>query len=190
MIRINLLPVKELAKKVRAKQEMYVTLFFVAFLLIACTTHYVIIRTKNSSLKSQASSIREEIKKYEKIKAVLGRLKAQDASLDKRLSVIEGLERSRIGPVHIMDELATNLPERKLWLETLSLKDQGALLTLEGIALDNQTIADFMRRLESSPYFEDVDLLTSELKVMEDIKLKHFTIKSRVSVLEATMSEL
>lgn len=184
MIRINVLP-RELIKKEYIKEEMFLYLLSVLCLLIVITYMQVSISNKISSLNSRVSSLKREIVKYEKIKVQLAWLKEQSATLDKRLRVVETLQQGRIGPVHVLDEIATNLPEKRLWLNSLSLRDHGTLLALEGIALDNETIADFMRRLDSSPYFEGTDLIASEQQVVDGIKLKRFNIQSRISVPKA-----
>lgn len=184
MIRINLLP-RDLLRKEYIKEEMFLHLSGVLCLLIVITYMQVSMSNKISSLNSRVSSLKTEIVKYEKIKSQLARLKKQSAELDKRLKVVETLQQGRIGPVHVLDEIATRLPEKRLWLNSLALREHGTLLALEGIALDNETIADFMRRLDSSPYFEGTDLITSEQQIVDGVKLKRFNIQSRVSVPEA-----
>jgi type IV pilus assembly protein PilN len=183
MIRINLLPFKAVEKEYIKEQ---VLIYFLSLVFLFGILGYMYYSTSNriSQLKERVSSLKDESDKYKGIKADLARLKEQSASLDHRMSVIESLQVGRIGPVHVMDELSTNLPEKRLWLDSLSLKTQGTVLTLDGVALDNETIADFMRSLESSPYFQDVDLITSELKIVENVRLKHFTIKSGVTIPE------
>ncbi len=181
MIRINLLPFKA-AKKEYIKQQVFIYFLSLVFLFGILGYLYYSTSKTISHLKRQVSSLEDESSQYRSIKADLARLKEQSECLDNRMSIIELLQVGRIGPVHVMDELSTNLPEKRLWLDSLALKEQGTLLTLDGVALDNETIADFMRSLESSPYFQDIDLITSELKIVEGVRLKHFTIKSGVTV--------
>jgi len=184
MIRINVLH-KDLIKKEYLKEEMLLHLFCVLCLLVLITYMQVSMSSKISSLNSRVSSLKKEIVKYENIKRQIAPLKEQSETLDKRLKVVETLQQVKIGPVHVLDEIAINLPEKRLWLNSLFLKEQGTLLALEGIALDNETIANFMRRLDSSPYFEATDLIASEQQVIDGIKLKRFNIQSRVSVPKA-----
>ena len=47
--------------------------------------------------------------------------------------------------------------------------------------MDNKTIADFMTRLEKSPYFKVVDLISSKQIKEKDKKFKQFTITCRLS---------
>ena len=50
----------------------------------------------------------------------------------------------------------------KLWL--LSLKQTGNNLELTGVSVDNKLISKFMSSLEKSPYFKNVDLISTEMK--------------------------
>jgi Tfp pilus assembly protein PilN len=51
---------------------------------------------------------------------------------------------------------------------------------VRGIALDNQTVADFMTRLEESPHFTDVRLQSTRRQAIGDLdNLKSFQITMR-----------
>ena len=60
------------------------------------------------------------------------------------------------------------------------MREAGGAAVLSGRGLDNQTVALFMRNLENSPYFANVELV--ETKQVEDgqAKLKEFAIRSSV----------
>jgi Tfp pilus assembly protein PilN len=59
------------------------------------------------------------------------------------------------------------------------------MMTLNGVAVDNKTIADFMRRLEGSPYFDQINLVSSKQVAMgEGRKFNGFNINCQVSVLK------
>ncbi|MGZ3603813.1 MAG: PilN domain-containing protein, partial [Thermodesulfobacteriota bacterium] len=62
------------------------------------------------------------------------------------------------GAAKVLDELSIDKPE-KLQLE--SLKKDGSKLGIEGIALDDETIANFMTNLRKSKLFRGVDLVVS-----------------------------
>jgi type IV pilus assembly protein PilN len=73
--------------------------------------------------------------------------------------VIQSLNAKKTGPVEILDELSLIIPE-KVWLT--SLNNKGDDLVLEGLALDNTTIATFMKRLQASTHFDNVSLVLSQ----------------------------
>jgi type IV pilus assembly protein PilN len=60
---------------------------------------------------------------------------------------------------------------KRMWFTRLGSK--GRIVTINGIALDNKTVADFMVRLEKSEVFSDVDL-----KTLKQFKVKQSNLKS------------
>ena len=42
-------------------------------------------------------------------------------------------------------------------------------------------IADFMRKLDSSPYFDSVDLVETAQSELDGVQLKHFVVNARLS---------
>lgn len=76
--------------------------------------------------------------------------------------------------VRVLDDLANLTPTRRLWL--VSLDQKPGSLQLSGIALDNATIAQFMKSLNESPYFTDPKLSRSSLMVVGGRKLKQFSL--------------
>jgi Tfp pilus assembly protein PilN len=76
----------------------------------------------------------------------------------------------------VLDELASSVPER-LWLTEIEAKGKG--IKLEGQSLDTGVVADFLRELNSSAYFENVDLdKTSGGKVVKGVRLVNFVIRA------------
>ena len=69
--------------------------------------------------------------------------------------------------MRILEDLSSSAPD-KLWLVDFS--DINAQATITGMALDNQTIATFMRNLQGSKYFYEVDLVeTSQSEPIRSI---------------------
>jgi type IV pilus assembly protein PilN len=64
-----------------------------------------------------------------------------------------------MGPVQMLDELSILIPE-KAWIK--SLNNTGNKLVLEGTAIDDTVIADFMKKLQGSQHFTDVELVIAE----------------------------
>jgi type IV pilus assembly protein PilN len=92
------------------------------------------------------------------------------------LDTIASLEQARSGPVRILDELSSNVPDR-LWLT--SIKTQGSGIELKGQSLDTGVVADFLRGMNASPFFSNVDLdKTSGGKVVRGVRLVNFVIRA------------
>ena len=67
--------------------------------------------------EKQLVATQTEIDSFKEQLAQVEKLKETQARIEKKLGVIEDLDRSRTGPVRMLDELATHSPER-LWGRT------------------------------------------------------------------------
>jgi type IV pilus assembly protein PilN len=74
-----------------------------------------------------------------------------------------------------------------MWLT--QLKSQGALLTLDGISIDNETIAQFMTNLENSGQFENVELKFAQETKIENYILKKFSVTAILRVMKEVEEE-
>lgn len=79
---------------------------------------------------------------------------------------------------YIFDELSERIPE-KVWIE--SLDKSGRNLKMTGVALDNETIANFMTQLERSRYFGGIELEVTEQVDRGGLKLKKFSLRCSTS---------
>ena len=105
--------------------------------------------------------------------------KKKKSELEKKIDVIDGLDRARSGPVRVMAELADRIPER-VWIT--SLDTNGGTIKLQGESLDNELVALFLRDLGTSPYFVDVDLEGTKLNESKiGLKLVKFEVKAALA---------
>ena len=105
-------------------------------------------------------------------------LEAKRAELQGKLVVIATLKRNKVGPVRVMDDLNKALPE-KAWFTDVREKEGALMLT--GLALDDQTIATFMRELERSDYFGTIDLVESKRIMVKNVRMSEFSIQAQVN---------
>jgi type IV pilus assembly protein PilN len=175
MIRINLLPVREARRKAGLRQQ---GVMLAGALGIGCAIALILHISVESRLSSTRHRITSTEKELRKLEATLGdveKFRQQKQEIERKLSVITQLEASRTGPVRVMDEMASHIPER-MWLTNLSLND-GAV-ELSGYGLDNETIADFMTKPENTPHMGRVELLESKLETEQGLKVNKFKIKA------------
>jgi len=176
MIQINLLPVREERRAADVRHQ-------VMQLCLALLVAGVGIGFVHSRISDQIKQTRERVtqmqRDIEQFKPQLDQVDAfrqKKANLEKKIDVIDGLDRARSGPVRVLDELATHTPER-LWLTGVTTK--GAQIELQGESLDNELVAVFLRALGESPYFDQVDLDGTELgKGAGGLKVVSFSIRA------------
>ena len=65
-------------------------------------------------------------------------------------------------------------PYKRLWFTGFQAK--GDSIKIQGIAIDNKTVADFMTRLEASKLYADVKLKTLKQTKIKKLNLKSFHI--------------
>jgi len=180
MIRINLLPVRAARRRENIRRQ--VSVFALSVFLVLAVMAYVAIDLGQtiSDLNAKIEDAQGELTKLQAISKQVNEIKKKLEKLEAKSNIIVMLEADRGGPVRIMDALTSLVVAEKMWLT--SLTETGKKMDLAGVAMDNKTIADFMTRLEKSPYFKVVDLISSkQIKLEKDKKFKQFTITCRLS---------
>ena len=156
MIRINLLPIKETERALGRRQQMSLVALGLVTTLLIMVIPYLVQGRKLSTLDSRIETLTKEIQAMNlQVREVrdIDRLKRE---VQTKLQIIEDLNRKRVGPSRVLDDLSLASPEN-LWL--IDFNEVGSAVTFTGLALDNETIAKFMRQLQASPYFFGVDLV-------------------------------
>ncbi|MDH5298664.1 MAG: PilN domain-containing protein, partial [Desulfobulbaceae bacterium] len=72
------------------------------------------------------------------------------------------------------DVIADLTPTDRMWLK--SLQQSPDKLAIDGMALDNATIAQYMKDLAESPFFAAANLGSTQLTQIGGKKLKSFTL--------------
>lgn len=173
MIRINLLLARKEKKKIGMRKEMVVLIFSVVLLLVFLLLFQWKIGNEKDDTLAQISEARREINRYKSLTTELIKQKEVQKTLQEKLNVINALRKEKDTPARVLDELSIDKPE-KIQLE--SLKKEGSKLGIEGIALDDETVANFMTSLRKSKVFKNVDLIVSEQIEQSKIKLKKFSL--------------
>ena len=174
MIRINLLPYREIEKKRKfLRRIILLSGSFVFFLLILVSVYLYI----DLSIGDLAKKIREAEVKLVVLNKRVGDtegFKRDKKVMEQKLSVIKSLEGNRLLPVQMLDELYLLVPVKDMWLEKFS--QAGGDLRIEGVARDNDVVARFMKSLEKAGFIQTVDLLGTMEKEVSGVKLQQFAL--------------
>ena len=180
MIEINLMPHREARKIADLRQ----TGALLVLGLIICGGRIFFAATGISSdLDRAETSVRQleaAIEKFKPQQKQVANFKKKREQLESKLDVIKGLEAQRTGPVRLLAEISDLVPTR-LWLEKLSTK--GGQVTMIGSSIDTGIVADFLRSLNRSDLFSDIDLKkTNGGKEVGGVRLVNFKIVAHFSV--------
>jgi type IV pilus assembly protein PilN len=177
MIRINLLPVRELQAEVTRRREIVVGSVVLGFALLILLGSYLYQSYQLSSLEKELAGLRTELQVLNaKVKEVAD-LQVKIKDLRGKQKIIEDLNNKKSGPVLVMASLSQATPA-SLWLT--DLREGGGNVTMNGLATDNETVANFMRSLATSKHFVNVELIETTQGAGPTAALKKFAIKARV----------
>lgn len=213
MIRINLLPVKAARKRERAERALLGMAVAVVVVAIALFVLHRIQANEIADVQAQNAEYAQKIEKLKQEVGNFDELKAKRETLVAQREVINKLEVGRVGPVKVLLEMARLLspggqptmdpawyeqilreqPQkaydptwdaRRLVVLTFLGREDGKT-QIEGLAKDNSDVAEFVRRLELSRYFDDPYIERSDtVTVSEAVTgVKHVRFALHVKVI-------
>jgi type IV pilus assembly protein PilN len=146
MIRINLLPVRQVQKREQGRQFL---VLIVGTLIIAGAANaywYVWMDGKRATLERKLEDTNARIAQLEKVIGEVNNLAKRKKEVEEKLAVLEKLTKQRAGPVKLLDALATAIP-KKVWIG--SFQERSGAATISGSAASYENVAEFMRALKN-----------------------------------------
>jgi type IV pilus assembly protein PilN len=166
MIRINLLPLKEAELSAGRRNQASLVALGATFALLIMIVPYMNQSRQMAAIEADKELLQEEINRYNiQVKEVI-QLEQLRKDVRAKLQVVRDLNDKRVGPARVMRDLSLATPDN-LWL--LDFNEGNGSATLTGMALDNETIARFMRQLSASTYFVGVDLVETSRREAETV---------------------
>jgi type IV pilus assembly protein PilN len=190
MAHINLLPWREEALKVQQRE------FFTALIVVALFTFALVFsvslyyQSKVDGQRARNQFLNNEIQILDIKIAEIRTLKDKKTALQKRISVIEQLQRSRNVGTQVLDEMARVIPNG---IYITQLEKKGNEIFLQGKSESNNHLANMIRAIELSDLFSDAtpeSIVTDEkaTKLLSDFKMR-LRIKGLVDDLDAAAEE-
>ncbi len=183
MILINLFPHREAARQRRRHRfALALGLSVMAGLLLAGgvslwqAAAIAAQRARNEVLRTEISRLDTQIRD-------ITDLQRQIAALRARQQAVEGLQADRNLPVHLLQALASQLPEG-LYLSGLRQEGQGVVL--QGVAQSNERVSQLLRNLgHRSAWLTQPELVetvgaTLQLGPRESRRVTHFQVRVRL----------
>lgn len=173
MIRINLLPHRQLKREARQRQF---GMMAVLSAMAAAGTVFLGSTLINNQIDNQISRnnrLNDEIAKLDKEIADIKDLKDQIRVMLERKQVVENLQTDRNQSVVILDELSRQLPDGMFYK---SIKQQGNKITLEGVADTNARVATLVRNVNGSNWLTSPNLVEIKSVANNNAKQNVFTV--------------
>ncbi|CAN5719841.1 N/A [soil metagenome] len=185
MIRINLLAVERGAAKrttlIPAAHRVTIgaSLILLASALGIGWWFWSLGRTSRQ-LDEDLARAETETQQLRSVLAQVQKFETQRAQLQQRVTLIEQLRHGQTGPVHVLDEISTAIPE---WLWLTELTQTTDVLTISGTTTSLTGVSDFVGNLEASGWFKrPVDIIDTQMS--QDPKtgdLVKFSVKATIN---------
>lgn len=180
MLRINLIPVRQLKKRAKARNQILGCCVALASLVVLCGFIGFVQSQRIAAVEKTIADLTKEKNSYAPQLAKIAENTKLKEELIRKNKIIDTLKSESSLTVRVLDEVANKVDNDRLWLD--SLTEQSTSLKLTGIALDNESLAQFMDNLKQSPFIREVELADSMQKILAGRDLKSFTLNCVVGV--------
>lgn len=173
MIQVNLLPHRQRRREARQRQFNLMALITAIGALSLVVLNYSFINSQIDAQQSRNARLEAGIVKLDQQIGDIKNLQEKIAVMLARKQVVENLQINRSQSVVVLDELSRQLPEGMYYK---AIKQQGPLITLEGVADTNGRVASLVRNLSASPWLENPQLIEIKSVLVNGIKQNEFVL--------------
>jgi type IV pilus assembly protein PilN len=182
MIRINLLPHRQIKRAERQRQfnlMLVATVVFAGAIIFMGNT-YIGAKIgaqneRNQRLEAANAKLDKEIEEIKELKSQIG-------SVLERKQIVENLQSNRSQAVVVLDEVSRQLPEGT-YLKLISQK--GSVIDLEGIADTNARVATLVRNMSNSQWMEQPNLVQIQAINIGNVRYNDFKMNVKLKAQQA-----
>lgn len=182
MIRINLLPHRQIKRAERQRQfnlMLVATVVFAGAIIFMGNT-YIGAKIgaqneRNQRLEAANAKLDKEIEEIKELKSQIG-------SVLERKQIVENLQSDRSQAVVVLDEVSRQLPEGT-YLKLISQK--GSVIDLEGIADTNARVATLVRNMSNSQWMEQPNLVQIQAINIGNVRYNDFKMNVKLKAQQA-----
>ncbi len=133
-------------------------------------------RTINQ-LDQEINQLTQEKARLAPIIAQVEEYQAKLAELEEKERLIERLKSEREGPVRMLEALSSELPDF-VWLTQLT--QRAGMVTIDGMAASLVSIADYIRKLQDSDWFQNVELVDASVNRRQEQEFTEFQLRTQL----------
>jgi type IV pilus assembly protein PilN len=172
-VHINLLPYRKIRRA--ARQKLFNGMLLAALVagVGVALLGQLYINNRIDSQKERNAKLEAAIVQLDKELEEIKNLKSRISDVLERKRVIENLQSGRSRAVVLLDEITRKLPEG-MYLN--SIRQQGDLITLDGVADTNARVAELVHNLEGSQSLESPDLIDIHTVTVKNLRQSAFTL--------------
>lgn len=176
MIRINLLPHRELARAARRRQFNALLAVAVAAGVFIVVAGHLVIDARQSAQEARNAFLEQEIAKLDIQIGEIKKIREQTQALLERKQIVETLQANRTEVVHLVDQMIRLLPDG-LYLK--SFRQVGDTVTISGYTQSSARVSTLMRSLDDSEWFEAPSLIEIKAATVNNLRANEFVLTVR-----------
>lgn len=179
MIRINLLPYREVRRRARLIRDATVAGAGVVAFLLVLGGWYWLLQVEARQQQQRVDYMQRQLAQLNRKASEVDRIKDLRGGLVAKIEVIRKLQRGRDRPVRLLQTLGRAVPKG---VSLSRIQQEPEQLKLEGGARSNAAISSFMRRLEAAELFTDPALEVIRSRSGGDGPGKEFRLQVSLAV--------
>ena len=131
---------------------------------------------QKQAIATQMQTAEEQNRALADVKARYMERQHEAENYKRRVDVIDQLRASQNGPVDLLNMIGSTVNGTEaVWLE--SMKDQGASVDIEGMALSTDAVANLISNLQKTGYFKNIEIKeTYQDETVKDMQAFQFTL--------------
>lgn len=179
MIRVNLLPHRQIKREARQREFGLMAAFSAIAASVIVFLGLTFINSQADAQVARNERLDAAILKLDKEIADIKDLKDQISIMLERKQVVENLQTNRSQAVVVLDEISRQLPEG---MYIKSIKQKEILITIEGMADTNARVATLVRNLSTSNWMESPNLVEIKSMMVNNVKQNAFILNANIKV--------
>jgi Tfp pilus assembly protein PilN len=129
----------------------------VAIAALANAGYWYRLNSQKEKIAQQMATAQRKNQELSQVKARYLERQRQAEAYKRRVDVIDQLRAAQTGPVNLLNMVGSTVNNTEaVWLNTM--KDQGASIDIEGLALSHDAVANLITNLQKTGFFKNVEI--------------------------------
>lgn len=173
MIRINLLPYRAEKRRGQIMRYIVVAAVTLGVTVVLALSSYTWSAVQLASAKDDLSNLQNRNHILRKRIGELSKFKTVQAEVQKKLDLVDQLQRGRFRSLRTLQGLSAAIP-KNVWLT--QVLDNGGSISISGVGESNRAVSSFMRALEEQKVFSGVSLGVIKRQSSDGVALRSFSL--------------
>lgn len=169
MVRINLLPIREILRKRDLKRFMLLSCASLAIVLALMVVWFLVANRKQTALAENRTRLQAKVEELTEQTKGLQQIAAEERKENAQVEEIRKIIQNRDSVALFMEAISKTIPD-DIWLEFME-KDQNRRFVLTGKCFDNNSVMSFVEKLQKVSRDINARVLLTETTSQKSVPL-------------------